>query len=509
MPSVPYQPAVGGGYAFVPQVGGYATGPFPGQYSGPAQGAQQVGGEQASAGYSQGGNAPVADQSVNLAPAGQETEDMENGELPKNLDKFPKDFIWAIATADFQVEGSNDVDGRGVSVWDRIREMPGRIKGDPHPNLSCEAYKKWKEDVELLKALGVSHYRFSISWSRILPTGRADQVNEAGIRYYRELCEELVKHGIKPIVTLFHYDMPLPLYEEGGFLNPDSIDWFTEFAEVCFKHFGDLVDVWLTFNEIIFYAMFSVVPMEHLPDFSLNTDHGRWNLTAHQVPYLVAHHKLLAHARVYRLYREKFYEEQKGLVGIISGGRFSEPISAGPEDVTATKMFQNWHFFWINDPIFGSGDYPPAMRQRLDAMAVEEGLSTILPKFTDEEKRLLKEIVKERYSDVPVLLTENGCADMMPASAFADPLQDYHRVKYIREHVAEVGQAIEKGSSVIGYTAWSLLDNFEWLDGFEMKFGLFRVDFESPEKTRTPKASAKYYQKLVSTARGLDPKNEL
>ncbi|CAJ0950846.1 unnamed protein product, partial [Mesorhabditis belari] len=490
--------------------------------------------------------------------------------LPRNLHVFPKDFIWASATAAYQIEGGSEEGGETLSVWDHLRRIPGCIKDNSDSNLSCEGFKHWKQDVQLLKALGVTHYRFSVSWSRILPTGKTDKINEQGVEFYRNLCLELKANGIEPIITMFHYDFPIQLHEEGGFLNRKSIAWFTDFARICFEKFGDLVKTWVTFNEIIPNASFGVVPMENLPKFALDPviPLEQWNITKRQAPYLAAHHQILAHASVYRLYKEEFYSKQKGKIGIVSGGRAAETPDESKESLEAAKRMINWQFLWMNEPIFG--DYPKIMRDRMDYLAEKEGLKEILPKFTDEERKMVKDsadfiginwylslmvgkyrndpsnsfmendgdysfysdnnekisgdhwlrntpngliecfkTIRDNYGNVPILVSENGCADHLPVQILGDPLNDYHRIRYIRAHVEAIGKAIADDLNIIGYTAWSLMDNFEWEDGFAVRFGLYRVDFDSPEKTRTPKKSAFFYRNLIDEQKKIVEKTEL
>ncbi|CAD6194590.1 unnamed protein product [Caenorhabditis auriculariae] len=447
---------------------------------------------------------------------------------------FPKTFIFATATAAYQVEGGYDDDGRGRSTWDEIREESGRIADGSDPRLSCDARHKYKEDVQILKQLNVTHYRFSISWSRVFSDGTATSLNEPGIGYYRALCEELVANGILPIVTLFHTDLPLEIFDKGSWLNTETIHNFVSLCEVCFERLGDLVPYWITFNEIGHQAWYAVAKFDNLPWHCPNRPQPQEDAEKNTVS-VTAHNMLLAHAQVYRLYEEKFKVFQKGQVGITNSGRWCVPNSESPEDKEACGRALDWNLNWTIEPIL-KDDYPRTMRQRLPW----------LPTFNEEQRRLLKNSIdflginyyisttiktlkksedgpsiferhagydygkerwdkicgetwirnapdglqqllnylKDNFDNLPVLITENGCMDRLDAEG--DPLKDDYRVVYLSDHLT-----LRNGCNVIGFTAWSLMDNFEWDDGFSYRFGLFRVDFVSPSKPRVIKKSGK------------------
>ncbi|KAF1758399.1 hypothetical protein GCK72_014857 [Caenorhabditis remanei] len=464
--------------------------------------------------------------------------------------RFPKNFKLATATAAYQIEGAKELDGRGISTWDAIRSEYGRIRDDSNPTLSCEGRLKYKEDVALLAKIGVTSYRFSISWSRILPNGTLSEINKEAIQYYRDVCLLLRDNGIEPIVTLFHFDMPLAIYDNGtSWLNKENCEHFVKFADLCFREFGDLVKTWITFNEINMQAWSSVVKIQGelwlCPDRPEIENHE-------QAPYIAATNMLLTHAKIYRNYEKNYKETQDGIIGITNGGRFCFPASDSPDDQSATNRALDWLFNYTIEPILtDSGDFPATMREKLP----------FLPKFTDEEKEMIKgstdflginyylshmvrdisddetptsqserdasyafvegkwekicgetwvryapdgllallKYVKEKYKNIPVFITENGCMDLIgeEEKKEEDILNDKHRIKYITGHLEAVAKALDNGCNVIGYTLWTLMDNFEWDDGFAVKFGICRVDFESPEKTRTMKQSAKYYQTFI------------
>uniref|UniRef100_A0A8R1DFM0 Beta-glucosidase n=1 Tax=Caenorhabditis japonica TaxID=281687 RepID=A0A8R1DFM0_CAEJA len=444
--------------------------------------------------------------------------------------KFPKTFKFATATAAYQIEGATRLDGRGISTWDEIRAEPGRIHDNSPADLSCEGRLKYKEDVDLLARIGVTSYRFSISWSRILPDGTLSKINEDGVQFYRDLCLLLRDNGIEPIVTLFHFDMPLAIYDNGtSWLNRENCDHFAAFANLCFERFGDLVKTWITFNEINMHAWSSVVKIEG--ELWLCPDRPQVENHSH-APYIAATNMLLTHAKIYQDYNKNFKEQQNGV---------------------AANRANDWLFNYTIEPILSeSGDFPVSMREKLP----------FLPKFSEEEKKLIRDsadfiginyylshmvrnisdgevptsqherdasyafvegkwdkicgetwvryapdglhellkYVKQKYNNIPVFITENGCMDLIgddEKKEEEDVLEDKHRIKYIAGHLEALAKALEEGCNVIGYTVWTLMDNFEWDDGFAVKFGICRVDFDSPDKTRTMKHSAKYYQTFI------------
>ncbi|VDO44878.1 unnamed protein product [Haemonchus placei] len=474
------------------------------------------------------------------------------------MTEFPKNFIWAIATASYQVEGANDEDGRGLSIWDVIRRQPGRIADDSPPELSCEHYHHYKEDVQLIKDLQVTHYRLSICWSRILPKGDLSVVNEKGITFYRSLLEELTKNGISPIVTLFHADYPYCLYERGGWLNDECLLWFHDFCRLCFQRFGDLVKHWITFNELSAHAWWGITKIEgqlhHSPDTV------EFSMPTRKIPYAATHNMLLAHAKVYRMYAQEFKETQQGQLGITVGGRWCKTFSTDIDDIEAVSRALDWKFNWTVNPIFGNnGDYPDSMKSYIKTLEEKEGLE-LLPRFTKEQMNEIKgsadflglnyylteeickgegrfqmekdagfdylegswekiageqmwlryapegllellEYIQRKYA-VPVLITENGCSDIIgKESESIEPLNDDHRIRYIEGHIEAVKNALARGCNVIGYTVWSLMDNFEWHDGFAVRFGLYRVDYDSTDKKRTIKRSGRYLREFLGRVR--------
>ncbi|CAB3409037.1 unnamed protein product [Caenorhabditis bovis] len=443
--------------------------------------------------------------------------------------KFPKNFLFGTATAAYQIEGATNENGRGVSVWDAIRREEGRIKDGSSISQSCESFKKYKEDIELLKNLGVTAYRFSICWSRILPNGTLSTINEEGIAYYLDLCERLVANNMKPIVTLFHADMPLTIYDSGTWLNKRNCEHFANFANLCFQKFGHLVKTWITFNEINMQAWAGVAKYEGCPWHSPDRPDPE---NKESVAYRAAHNMILTHAKIYGIYQEKYKKEQNGHIGLIIGGRFCYPATKSINDIEASQRGNDCLVSNTIEPILGNnGSYP-------------ESIKKFYPEFTENEKELIKgsidflginyylshlvrdnkergnvqyesdgricgeqwvryipqglhdllKYIKLKYGNIPVMITENGCMDVDGS----DPLRDAHRIKYIEGHISAVSKAIRDGCNVTGYIAWSLMDNFEWDDGFAIRFGLYRVEFENDQKTRIMKDSAKFYKNFIA-----------
>jgi beta-glucosidase len=452
---------------------------------------------------------------------------------------FPKDFTWGAATSAYQIEGAHLLDGKGPSIWDAFCSIPGKIANRATGNLACDHYHRMEEDVALMKQMGLHAYRFSISWPRILPRGRGE-VNHQGIEFYSKLIDTLLENGIQPWVTLYHWDLPLALqFEEDGWLGHSIADAFANYADVCFEHFGDRVKHWITINEAWVVAMLGYGQGVFAPGRISNAE-----------PYLAGHNLLRAHASAVKIYREKYLPTQKGSIGITNNCDWREPLTDSTEDKAAAERAMEFFISWFADPIY-HGHYPESMVKRV---------GNRLPKFTPEDKELvhgssdflglnhyttmfaanatgqlqqssvygngglsedqdvnlsvdptweltsmqwaivpwgcrkLLEWLDARYGHPPIIITENGCA-------FDDQLvngevNDLQRVEFFKGYLSEIHQAIQNGVNMQGYFAWSLMDNFEWASGYEKRFGIHYVDFETLE--RTPKASAKWLAKVIA-----------
>ena len=440
---------------------------------------------------------------------------------------FPPDFLWGAATSAYQIEGSPLADGAGPGIWHRFSHTPGRTHAGQTGDVACDHYRRWAEDVELMRALGLKAYRMSLSWSRILPEGRG-RVNRAGLDFYARLVDRLLERGIRPSVTLYHWDLPAALEDLGGWLNPDSVGWFADFAAVAFRALGDRVPMWATLNE-----PWVVVDAGYL--HGVNAPGHR---SASETP-IAFHHLLRAQAEAVRVYRGAW----KGSIGLVVNLEPKEPASDRPEDIAAAHRADVYNNWWHLDPVF-FGRYPEAMgdvfgaawpefapedvariREPIDFVGVNyytrrvvrhdpAGLPPRAAPVTVPGALYMKtgwEVfpaaltrallwVRERYGAVPIYVTENGAAFEDPDHAPSAPqarVEDPLRVRYYHEHLLALRDAIRQGVDVRGYSAWSLLDNFEWASGYSLRFGLVHVDYST--QRRTLKASAEYYREVIRT----------
>lgn len=460
-------------------------------------------------------------------------------------DHFPEDFMWGAATAAYQIEGGWDEDGKGLNIWDVFTRVDGTIKDGSSGDVACDSYHKYKEDVQLLKALGLNSYRFSIAWARILPNGVGER-NQLGIAYYNNLIDELLANDIVPAVTLYHWDLPQALQEHGGWLNASVADWFEEYSRVCYEEFGDRVKFWITLNE---------------PKETSLQGHGSGTMAPGlqgigTLAYIAAHNQIRAHARAYTAYHDSFAASQAGKIGItlnVNWGEPRDPDNAG--DVEASETFLQFNMGWYAHAIFVDGKYPEVMRRQIDAKSEAQGFQeSRLPHFSDEESAMIlgssdflgmnfytSEVVYPETSDISdvsfyadqdvrtyqdetwfvagsswlkvtpwgirsainwaskqfnqpdIYITENGFSDKLAN------LDDLQRVYYYKHYINQVLKAIVlDGISVKGYYAWSLMDNFEWAMGYTEKFGLHRVNMSDPERQRTPKESSQFLSRLVA-----------
>ncbi|XP_024009497.1 beta-glucosidase 3 [Eutrema salsugineum] len=426
---------------------------------------------------------------------------------------FPKGFLFGSAFSAFQWEGAVDEDGRKPSIWDSF------VNSDAGPPfvIDCDGYHKYKEDVRLMYDMGLDAFRLSISWPRLIPSGRGP-VNPKGLRFYKNLLNELTRHGIEPHVTLYHNDLPQVLEDEyGGWIDRKIIDDFTAFADVCFREFGNSVKLWSTVNEPNMLAM------------------GGYDLGASAPkPYIALHNMLLAHASVARLYKQKYKEKQNGSVGITCFAHWMVPFTSSEEDNIATQRAKDFSLGWVMHPLV-FGDYPEAMKnivgKRLPSFSKEEsdlvkdssdflgiihyttlcvahksksrnkdylsdmraslipfGNSTfikfdVLPWGLEE----LLEYIKQNYGNPPVYILENG----RPTNHYSS-LNDVERVEYLHAYIAAVLNSVRNGSETRGYFQWSFMDLYEFLS-YNHTYGLYYVNFSDPERKRSPKTSALWY----------------
>ena len=435
---------------------------------------------------------------------------------------FPKDFVWGAATASYQIEGARDQDGKGESIWDRFSHTPGKILNGDTGDIACDHYHRWRDDVALMKDLGLKAYRFSIAWPRVLPAGRGD-VNQAGIDFYSQLVDSLLEAGIEPYATLYHWDLPQVLQDEGGWPARMIVDTFTEYADVVSRALGDRVKNWITLNEPWVSAFVGYRDGRHAP--------GHTDLDE---AIAASHHLLLAHGRAVPVIRANCPDVE---VGITLNLTPQEPASPSVADRKASTWVDGYINRWFLDPLVGRG-YPQDMVHSfsnpmdfvqpgdMDAIAVpvdflgvnyySRGIARS-DKISEEENEPrtvfrgdeITEMDWEVYPpgiynilgrlhftyDFPVFyITENGAAfvdEVGPDGQVDDPA----RLSYIKRHLAMVHKAIQIGVPVEGYFAWSLLDNFEWSFGYSKRFGMVYVDFQTQQ--RIPKSSAKWYRKVI------------
>jgi beta-glucosidase len=449
--------------------------------------------------------------------------------------EFPDGFTWGAATSSYQVEGAWLEDGKGPHIWDAYVLIPGKIAGGATGQVACDHYHRFREDVALMRELGLSAYRFSICWPRILPTGTGE-VNERGVAFYDRLINALLEAGIKPFVTLYHWEMPLALEMAwGGWLHPDSPDWFADYARVCFERFGDRVKRWITINEPRAHAVCGYKWNVHAPG---RIAHGRTE------PFIVGRHLLRAHARAVRVWREEL--GQDGQLGIAVSTQCPEPRSDDPADRAAAARCVDLNFGWFGHPVV-FGDYPKSMVRvlgdRLPPLGPEdramlkgsadflglnhyyathvwagapgdEGYSEDFDgcesgdlgleraamgwTFVPWSMRKILGWMDATYPGAPIYVTENGYP--MPAAPREEAVRDERRVQHYRENLTGCHEAIAAGADLRGFFAWTLTDNFEWGLGYTENFGLHHVDFATQE--RTPKDSAGYYAEVIA-ANGL------
>ncbi|CAI5536021.1 unnamed protein product [Closterium sp. Naga37s-1] len=458
---------------------------------------------------------------------------------------------------DVLVEGAAREGGRGASIWDVFAHTPGRTHNGDTGDVACDQYHRYEEDVALMRHLGFSAYCFSISWSRILPSGR-QPVNQEGVEYYNRLIDCLLRNGITPCVTLFHWDLPQALEEEfGGFRGEAIVGAFRDYARLCFSLFGDRVPYWITFNEPYTFATKGYAVGDFAPGRCSDRQCCAEGDGAVE-PYVVVHHMLLGHAAAVDCYRREFEPHQGGQIGIAVDSEWAEPFSQHPDDVAAADRRMQFNLGWLLHPIF-FGAYPPAMRHYVGprlpsfsplqaaslkgsvdfvglnhytsryiahADAREGGEKGRLWSYFDDQhvtvhverdgrligqqaaspwlyevpwgfQKLLMHITTT-YGAPPIYITENDLDEEDdPSLPLHLATSDPHRIRYYKAYLSHLLEAIRQGADVRGYMAWSWMDNFEWQMGYSRRFGIVHVDRSNGFK-RTPKASALWWQRLLS-----------
>ncbi len=432
---------------------------------------------------------------------------------------FSEGFLWGTATASYQIEGAVDEDGRGESIWDRFSHTPGMVVNGETGDVACDHYHRWEEDLELMAALGVKAYRFSIAWPRIFPTGRG-AVNHAGLAWYDRLVDRLLDLGITPFPTLYHWDLPQVLEDEGGWTVRSTAEAFADYADIVVAELGDRVANWMTLNEPWVSALLGYADGRHAP--------GRRDMGA---ALAASHHLLLGHGLATHRVAEHGIK-----IGIVLNQDWKMAASSHPADIAAADLADQKMAGWFMDPIAGRG-YPAGAvaDYRWDMTEVKEGDMEIIatpidhiglnyytretvrsPQITEDQRseavwpgpeftemgwdvqpeglgRLLRRMNLD-YRLGPVYVTENGAAYPDPAGPDG-VVDDQDRISFLERHLRVADQAIADGVDLRGYFVWSFMDNFEWALGYGKRFGIVHVDY--PTQIRTPKASYHWYRKVI------------
>ncbi|MEF3355300.1 GH1 family beta-glucosidase [Paenibacillus sp. GYB006] len=435
--------------------------------------------------------------------------------------QFPSDFKWGTATASYQIEGATQEDGRGTSIWDTFAKTPGKVFNGDNGDVACDSYHKYEEDIALMKELGIKTYRFSIAWPRIIPDGDGE-INQKGLDFYHRFVDKLIENDIEPFCTLYHWDLPQALQDIGGWENRRTIDAFVKYSEVMFREFGGKIKYWLTFNEPWCIAFLSNFIGAHAP--------GNRDL---QVSLNVGHGILVAHGKSVQKFRELGID---GKIGIAPNMEWAVPYSKNEADQAAADRHIAWFADWFLDPVF-KGSYPQFMLDWFEAAGAKPDIQpgdmeTIcqpidhlginyytmsVDRYNPDggilqmepldmglvrtdigwpvESRGLYEALHhlQKYGNIDIYITENGAC--INDGVENGEVKDFRRISYLQQHIVQVHRAISDGINLKGYMAWSLMDNFEWAEGYRMRFGLVHVDYRS--LVRTPKESFYWYQNVI------------
>lgn len=444
---------------------------------------------------------------------------------------FREDFVWGAATSSYQIEGAAFQDGKGWDIWDVFCKEKGRVYEDQNGDVACDHYHRFREDVALMKELGIQAYRFSINWSRVFPNGTG-KVNEQGVHFYNELVDELLAAGIEPYITLYHWEMPYEIYKKGGWMNREIVEWFSDYAAYIVRTFSDRVTKYFTLNEPQCFIGLGYLNGAHAPGLKAPV----------RDTFLMAHHALMAHGMAVKKMREA--AKQDILIGIAPTGSMSYPDSNKPEDIEAARQHMmhmvpnlgnwTWNTPWWSDPVFFA-QYPE------DGQRIYR---EYLPEFSREDMQLIAqpidiygqniyngnrirmgadgqpEVVKrpdgfpktavgwpvtpeclgwgayflyERYQK-PLYITENGmsCHDTVSLDG---KVHDPNRIDFTSRYLHELKLASEAGADIRGYFHWSLMDNFEWNSGYRERFGLIYVDYATQK--RIIKDSGYWYRDMI------------
>lgn len=444
---------------------------------------------------------------------------------------FPKYFFWGAASAAYQIEGAAHDDGKGPSVWDTFSHTEGKVKNKDTGDIACDHYHRFHEDVALMKEMGLKSYRFSISWPRILPEG-SGKVNGAGLRFYSDLVDELLKAGIEPFITLFHWDLPQAIYDRGGWSNREIAEWFSEYTKAVVEALSDRVSYWMTFNEPLCHILLGHYTGNHAPGDRVETSEV----------FKLMHNMNLAHGMAVKTIRK--YAKKKSLVGFAPNPMTGVPASDRQGDLDAARaytlsgvsrgIFSNG--WWLNPILLGEypqdgidmmgKDFPADMIQEGDMELISQPLDflglnlytgTIVaydevsgfkecPPKNGFAQNALKwhvlpqtlyyapKFLYEKYG-LPIIITENGIT-LSDWVSLDGRVHDPNRIDYMHRYLKELKRALEEGVDIKGYFAWSIIDNFEWAEGYNERFGLIYVDYNSLQ--RIPKDSYYWYAEIIA-----------
>jgi beta-glucosidase len=435
---------------------------------------------------------------------------------------FPADFVWGAATASYQIEGAVTQDGRGESVWDRFAATPGKVRNGDTGAVACDFYNRYRDDIGLMRELKLDAFRFSIAWPRVQPEGRGP-VNVPGLDFYDRLVDALLENDIEPFATLFHWDTPQALEDQGGWRNRATAEAFVEYAELVAARLGDRVKRWTTHNEPWVVSWIGHAYGLHAPGGTSEAD-----------AVAAGHHLLLSHGWAVDAIRRVVPGAQ---VGITLDAKPTYPVTDSPEDEAAAWRIDGQENRWFLDPVF-RGSYPADLLERNELVAplVRDGdMQTIAApidflgvnnysrylvsagadgpmlvrntgaQHTDmdwevhpQSLRKLLTRIAEDYAPAAMYVTENGAA-YGDVRTHDGRVHDPERTAYLQSYIAEVGRAIEEGAPVKGYFVWSFLDNFEWAFGYSKRFGLVYVDY--PTLERVPKDSYYWYRDFIASAK--------
>lgn len=461
------------------------------------------------------------------------------------MSAFPQHFLWGAATAAYQVEGGHDADGKGPSIWDIFAHKPGTTFQNTNGDVAVDHYHRFREDVALMAEQGLQSYRFSISWPRLFPQGRG-AVNEAGVKFYSDLIDCLVENNIEPMITLYHWDLPQALQDEGGWENRATAEAFVDYARLCYTRFGDRVKLWSTFNETVVFIGHGYITGSHPPSVR---DPAR--------AIQACHHVFVAHAGAVNAFRSSGID---GTIGFVNVLQTHTPLTDSAEDKQAAALADGIWTHWLYDPVL-KGEYPAELLAKTQAL-------WNVPLFAPGDEQLLKENIcdfiglnyykretvaanhqqthlqsnhsgeknsghefgfkdlfkfvrnpqgvytdwdweiypqgltdgilqiKARYGDIPIYITENGLGAKDPI--IEGEVVDDPRIDYLKIHIDAVEAAMQQGADVRGYYPWSFIDLLSWLNGYQKQYGFVYVDHQNG-LTRRRKKSFFWYQELIAS----------